>query len=193
MNTMLQSQALFLAEMPGIAEAPAWFLAPIGAICALIAALLFYKSVMAHTEGDAEMVRIAKAVRDGAGAYLGRQNRIVTGVFVALLVLLGLMAAGGLQDFWTVGGVAVAGLLSGLCGFFGMKTATNASARTTAAAKESLNQGLTVAFRAGAVMGLCVTGFALLDISLWFFIFYVVLGDSFAGGLVMNNRWVRRR
>jgi len=184
MNTMLQSQALFLAEMPGIAEAPAWFLAPIGAICALIAALLFYKSVMGHTEGDAEMVRIAKAVRDGAGAYLGRQNRIVTGVFVALLVLLGLMAAGGLQDFWTVGGVAVAGLLSGLCGFFGMKTATNASARTTAAAKESLNQGLTVAFRAGAVMGLCVTGFALLDISLWFFIFYVVLGDSFAGGLV---------
>jgi len=164
MNTMLQSQALFLAEMPGIAEAPAWFLAPIGAICALIAALLFYKSVMGHTEGDAEMVRIAKAVRDGAGAYLGRQNRIVTGVFVALLVLLGLMAAGGLQDFWTVGGVAVAGLLSGLCGFFGMKTATNASARTTAAAKESLNQGLTVAFRAGAVMGLCVTGFALLDL-----------------------------
>ena len=184
MNTMLQSQALILAEMPGIAEAPAWFLAPIGAICALIAALLFYKSVMGHTEGDPEMIRIAKAVRDGAGAYLGRQNRIVTGVFVALLVLLALMAAGGLQDFWTVGGVAVAGLLSGICGFFGMKTATNASARTTAAAKESLNQGLTVAFRAGAVMGLCVTGFALLDISLWFFIFYVVLGDSFAGGLV---------
>ncbi|MCP4068686.1 MAG: V-type H(+)-translocating pyrophosphatase [Phycisphaeraceae bacterium] len=170
--------------MPGIAAAPAWFLAPIGAVCALIAALLFYKSVMGHTEGDPEMIRIAKAVRDGAGAYLGRQNRIVTGVFVALLVLLGLMAAGGLQDFWTVGGVAVAGLLSGICGFFGMKTATNASARTTAAAKESLNQGLTVAFRAGAVMGLCVTGFALLDISLWFFIFYVVLGDSFAGGLV---------
>ena len=184
MNTMLQSQALILAEMPGIAAAPAWFLAPIGAVCALIAALLFYKSVMGHTEGDPEMIRIAKAVRDGAGAYLGRQNRIVTGVFVALLVLLGLMAAGGLQDFWTVGGVAVAGLLSGICGFFGMKTATNASARTTAAAKESLNQGLTVAFRAGAVMGLCVTGFALLDISLWFFIFYVVLGDSFAGGLV---------
>ena len=84
---------------------------------------------MGHTEGDPEMIRIAKAVRDGAGAYLGRQNRIVTGVFVALLVLLGLMAAGGLQDFWTVGGVAVAGLLSGICGFFGMKTATNASAR----------------------------------------------------------------
>ncbi|MDE0890265.1 MAG: V-type H(+)-translocating pyrophosphatase [Phycisphaerales bacterium] len=183
MNTLIQT-GFTLAEMPSITEAPAWFLAPIGAIVALIAAYFFYRSVMSHPEGDPEMIRIAKAVRDGAGAYLGRQNRIVTGVFVALLVLLALMAAGGLQAFWTVGGVAVAGLLSGLCGFFGMKTATNASARTTAAAKESLNKGLTVAFRAGAVMGLCVTGFALLDISLWFFIFYVVLGDSFAGGLV---------
>jgi H(+)-translocating pyrophosphatase len=183
MNTLIQT-GFTLAAMPSITEAPAWFLAPIGAIVALIAAYFFYRSVMSHPEGDPEMIRIAKAVRDGAGAYLGRQNRIVTGVFVGLLVLLALMAAGGLQAFWTVGGVAVAGLLSGLCGFFGMKTATNASARTTAAAKESLNKGLTVAFRAGAVMGLCVTGFALLDISLWFFIFYVVLGDSFAGGLV---------
>ena len=184
MNTIIPFQGFTFAAMPAITEAPAWFLAPVGAVLALIAALLFFKSVMSHTEGDPEMIRIAKAVRDGAGAYLGRQNRIITGVFVALLVLLVVMAAGGLQDFWTVGGVAVAGLLSGLCGYFGMKTATNASARTTAAAKESLNQGLTVAFRAGAVMGLCVTGFALLDISLWFFIFYVFLGDSFAGGLV---------
>lgn len=183
MNMLIQNQ-FTLAELASITEAPAWFLAPIGALIALIAAYFFYRSVMSHPEGDPEMIRIAKAVRDGAGAYLGRQNRIVTGVFVALLVLLALMAAGGLQAFWTVGGVAVAGLLSGLCGFFGMKTATNASARTTAAAKESLNKGLTVAFRAGAVMGLCVTGFALLDISLWFFVFYVVLGDSFAGGLV---------
>lgn len=181
---MLIQNQFTLAELASITEAPAWFLAPIGALIALIAAYFFYRSVMSHPEGDPEMIRIAKAVRDGAGAYLGRQNRIVTGVFVALLVLLALMAAGGLQAFWTVGGVAVAGLLSGLCGFFGMKTATNASARTTAAAKESLNKGLTVAFRAGAVMGLCVTGFALLDISLWFFVFYVVLGDSFAGGLV---------
>jgi H(+)-translocating pyrophosphatase len=183
MNMLIQNQ-FTLAELASITEAPAWFLAPIGALIALVAAYFFYRSVMSHSEGDPEMIRIAKAVRDGAGAYLGRQNRIVTGVFVALLVLLALMAAGGLQAFWTVGGVAVAGLLSGLCGFFGMKTATNASARTTAAAKESLNKGLTVAFRAGAVMGLCVTGFALLDISLWFFVFYVVLGDSFAGGLV---------
>ena len=174
----------FLAELPSITNAPAWFLAPIGAVVALIAALLFFKSVMSNTEGDDEMVRIAKAVRDGAGAYLGRQNRIVTGVFVGLLIVLALMAAAGIQAFWTVGGVAVAGLLSGLCGFFGMKTATNASARTTAAAKQSLNSGLTVAFRAGAVMGLCVTGFALIDISIWFFLLYVVFGSNFEAGLV---------
>ena len=176
--------SLHLADLPAISEAPAWFLAPVGAVVALVAAFLFFKSVMSHSEGDDEMIRIAKAVRDGAGAYLGRQNRIVTMVFIALLVILGVMAAAGLQQFWTVGGVAVAGLLSGLCGFFGMKTATNASARTTAAARESLNNGLTVAFRAGAVMGLCVTGFALLDISIWFFLLYVVFGGQFEGGLV---------
>ncbi|MCP4833125.1 MAG: V-type H(+)-translocating pyrophosphatase [Phycisphaera sp.] len=170
--------------MPSISEAPAWFLAPIGAIIALVAAVLFYKNVMSHSEGDDEMIRIAKAVRDGAGAYLGRQNRIVTIVFVGLLGVLLLMALAGIQELITVPGVLVAGLLSGICGFFGMKTATNASARTTAAAKESLNSGLTVAFRAGAVMGLCVTGFALLDISVWFFLLYVVFGSSFDAGLV---------
>ena len=179
MLTLLQT-----ADTAAIQDAPAWFLAPIGAVFALIAAILFFKSVMSNSEGDSEMVRIAQAVRDGASAYLGRQNQIVTMVFVALLIGLVILAAVGLQNFWTVGGVAVAGLLSGLCGFFGMKTATSASARTTAAAKESLNKGLTVAFRAGAVMGLCVTGFALLDISVWFFILYVVLGESFNSSLV---------
>ena len=184
MLTLMSPTSVLLAELPSISEAPAWFLAPLGAIVALVAAVFFYKNVMSHSEGDDEMIRIAKAVRDGAGAYLGRQNRIVTMVFFGLLAVLALMAATGLQQFWTVGGVAVAGLLSGLCGFFGMKTATNASARTTAAAKESLNNALTVAFRAGAVMGLCVTGFALLDISLWFFLLYVVFGSSFEAGLI---------
>ena len=92
----------FLAELPSITNAPAWFLAPIGAVVALIAALLFFKSVMSNTEGDDEMIRIAKAVRDGAGAYLGRQNRIVTGVFVGLLIVLALMAAAGIQAFWFI-------------------------------------------------------------------------------------------
>ena len=184
MLTQMSPTSVFLAELPSISEAPAWFLAPIGAIIALIAAVLFYKNVMSHSEGDDEMIRIAKAVRDGAGAYLGRQNRIVTMVFFGLLLVLFVMSMFDLQHIVTVGGVAVAGLLSGLCGFFGMKTATNASARTTAAAKESLNDGLTVAFRAGAVMGLLVTGFALLDISLWFFLLYAIFGSSFDAGLV---------
>jgi H(+)-translocating pyrophosphatase len=180
MLTLLQAAT----DSVAIQNAPAWFIAPIGAVLALFAAIFFFKSVMSNTEGDSEMVRIAQAVRDGAAAYLGRQNRIVTVVFVGLLIGLVILAALDLQEYWTVAGVATAGLLSGLCGFFGMKTATYASARTTAAAKESLNKGLTVAFRAGAVMGLCVTGFALFDISVWFFILYVVLGESFDHSLV---------
>ncbi len=180
MLTLLQAAT----DSVAIQDAPAWFIAPIGAVLALIAAIFFFKSVMSNPEGDSEMIRIAQAVRDGAAAYLGRQNRIVTVVFVGLLIGLLILAALGLQEYWTIAGVATAGLLSGLCGFFGMKTATYASARTTAAAKESLNKGLTVAFRAGAVMGLCVTGFALFDISAWFFVLYVVLGESFDHSLV---------
>ncbi|MEM8835193.1 MAG: sodium-translocating pyrophosphatase [Planctomycetota bacterium] len=150
---------------------PAYFLAPVGAVVALVMAFVFSKSVMQRSEGDDEMIRIAQAVRDGAMAYLTRQYKVVTLVFVMLLVFLGIMVALGLQETFTLIGVPVAGLFSGLCGWFGMKMATNASARTTFAAKESLNEGLTVAFRSGAVMGLVVVGFALLDVSLWYAIF----------------------
>jgi Na+/H+-translocating membrane pyrophosphatase len=73
--------------------------------------------------------------------------------------------------------VPVAGLFSGLCGWFGMKMATNASARTANAAKNSLNEGLTVAFRSGAVMGLVVVGFALFDASVWFLLMNTI-GES---------------
>jgi len=146
----------------------AYLLAPIGAVLALIFAFIFYLGFMKQSEGDPEMVRIAQAVRDGAYAYLSRQAKVVYIVVAFLaLVLLG-MGFVGLQSKMTFIGVIIASLLSGLCGMLGMKTATNASARTCAAAKESLNDGLKVAFRAGAVMGLCVTGFALLDISIWF-------------------------
>ena len=149
----------------------AYYLAPLGAVAALVFAVVFYKGFMAKSEGDAEMVRIAQAVRDGAYAYLGKQRNVVAIVFVALIVLLLVMAFGlGLQEELTPLGVAIAGIFSGLCGYLGMKTATNASARTTEAAKSSLNDGLRVAFRAGAVMGLCVTGFALLDVSVWFLV-----------------------
>tara|TARA_R110002072_G_scaffold42064_12_gene118173 strand:- start:126765 stop:129500 length:2736 start_codon:yes stop_codon:yes gene_type:complete len=158
-----------LASMSEIT--PAYYLAPIGGILALIMAKMFQLSVMKKSEGDENMIEIAQAVRDGAMAYLTRQYKVVAGVFVLLIVFLAIMFALGLQSKFTLIGVPVAGLFSGLCGWFGMKMATNASARTTWAAKQSLNEGLTVAFRSGAVMGLNVVGFALIDISAWFFIF----------------------
>lgn len=158
-----------LASMSDVT--PAYYLAPIGGILALIMAKMFQLSVMKKSEGDENMIEIAQAVRDGAMAYLTRQYKVVAMVFVLLIVFLGIMYSMGLQSSYTLIGVPVAGLFSGLCGWFGMKMATNASARTTWAAKQSLNEGLTVAFRSGAVMGLNVVGFALIDISAWFFIF----------------------
>ncbi|MAE61857.1 MAG: sodium-translocating pyrophosphatase [Planctomycetaceae bacterium] len=148
----------------------AYWLAPIGALLALVMAFVFYKGFMTTSEGDDNMIRIAQAVRDGAYAYLGRQAKVVYAVVAVLAIILLAMGFTGLQTKLTWLGVVVASLLSGLCGYLGMKTATNASARTAHAAKQSLNDGLKVAFRAGAVMGLCVTGFALLDISIWFLI-----------------------
>ncbi|MEM9418705.1 MAG: sodium-translocating pyrophosphatase [Planctomycetota bacterium] len=170
-----------LSLLAAVALPPAYFLAPAGAVIALVFALLFYKGFMKQSEGTPEMVRIAQAVRDGAYAYLGKQRNVVAIVFVLLLALLCVLAFGlGLQEKLTPLGVAIAGIFSGLCGYLGMKTATNASARTTEAAKSSLNDGLRVAFRAGAVMGLCVTGFALLDVSIWFFVLTQFFGDTFS-------------
>ncbi|BAM02371.1 sodium/proton-translocating pyrophosphatase [Phycisphaera mikurensis] len=145
-----------------------FLLAPLGAALALVFAHVFYRGFMRTPEGDPAMVRVAEAVRRGAYAYLGKQARVVYLAVAALVVLLAVLAFLGLQRPLTPVGVGAAALLSGLCGFLGMKTATHASARTCHAAKASLDGGLRVAFRAGAVMGLCVTGFALLDVSLWF-------------------------
>ncbi len=165
----------------------AYYLAPMGAVAALVFAVVFYKGFMKQSEGDAEMVRIAQAVRDGAYAYLGKQRNVVAVVFVALIVLLLVMAFGlQLQEKLTPLGVAIAGIFSGMCGYLGMKTATNASARTTQAAKRSLNDGLRVAFRAGAVMGLCVTGFALLDISVWFLVLTAMYDVDANPGLLVQ-------
>ncbi len=158
---------------------PAYYIAPAGAFLALVFAFIFYKGFMKESEGDDNMIRIAQAVRDGAYAYLRSQAKVVYIVVALLAVILAVMAFGlGLQDKLTFVGVVIASLLSGLCGFLGMKTATNASARTAHAAKNSLNDGLKVAFRAGAVMGLCVTGFALLDISVWFLILTMTGGEE---------------
>lgn len=150
---------------------PVVFLAPIAGLAALIMAKVFASSVMKRSEGDAEMIRIAQAVREGAMAYLKRQYKVVSGVFVLLIAVLFLLSFGlGLQPKISILGVPIAGFLSGLCGWFGMRMATNASARTAAAAKDNLNDGLTVAFRSGAVMGMNVVGFALLDVSIWYIV-----------------------
>ncbi|MBZ0171831.1 MAG: sodium/proton-translocating pyrophosphatase, partial [Phycisphaerales bacterium] len=168
---MIQTLGQIAPTLAGVGDIHfAYYLAPIGGIVALIMALMFSKAVMTHSEGDDDMVAIADHVRKGAMAYLARQYKVVAGVFVLLIVFLGIMAALDLQSPMSMIGVPVAGFLSGLCGWFGMKMATNASARTTFAVKESLNEGLTVAFRSGAVMGLVVVGFAILDISFWFFV-----------------------
>ncbi len=171
--------ALTLASMQEVlSDAPVYLLGPIGAIVALVAAFIFAKGVMKNSEGDENMIEIAQAVRDGAMAYLKRQYKVVTIVFVVLVAILAALAAIGIQQWPTVIGVPIAGLFSGLCGWFGMKMATNASARTAFAAKQSLNDGLTVAFRAGAVMGLVVVGFALLDVSMWFLIWQVIAPEE---------------
>ncbi len=158
----------------GIGGIPVWwFIAPIGAIVALVFARKFYREVKASNEGDPEMIEIADHVTKGAMAYLKRQYSVVTVVFIVLACILGFMAfklkvQNGIVPFAFLTG----GFFSGLCGFLGMKTATMASNRTAAGARESLNSGLQVAFRAGAVMGLVVVGFALIDITGWFLILY---------------------
>jgi len=147
-----------------------WWLAPLGAVCALFFVRKFYKEVMAYPEGDKKMVEIAGHVREGAYAYLKQQYKAVAiffiFVFIALLILsFGLKIQSGFVPF----AFLTSGFLSGLAGFLGMKMATNASARTTEGAKKSLDQGLKIAFRSGAVMGLIVVGLGLLDVSVWFF------------------------
>ena len=127
---------------------------------------------MKESEGTAKMVEIAQAVREGAMAYLRRQYRAVGLVFAGLFVIFIILALVGLQNPIVPVAFLTGGFFSGLCGFFGMKTATNASARAANAARQSLNGGLQVALRAGAVMGLVVVGFALLDITVWFLVLY---------------------
>jgi len=147
-----------------------WWIAPIAALSALGFAYYFYKNVMKAPEGTEKMIEIARYVREGAYAYLYRQYSVVALVFFALLAILAVCAYKGVQNPFVPVAFLTGGFFSGLCGFLGMKTATNASARTAQGASQSLNRGLQVAFRSGAVMGLVVVGFGLLDISLWYLI-----------------------
>ena len=139
-------------------------------ILALGFAFYFYKSMLKEDEGTDLMKKIALHVRNGAMAYLKQQYKVVIIVFIILAAIFGVMSVFNLQNEWVWFAFLTGGFFSGLAGFFGMKTATYASARTANAAKQSLNNGLKVAFRSGAVMGLTVVGLALLDISLWFII-----------------------
>ncbi|MGB9892810.1 MAG: proton/sodium-translocating pyrophosphatase, partial [Candidatus Saccharicenans sp.] len=150
---------------------PIFWLAPTASILALFFAWLFYHQMKKKSEGTERMAKIASYVRKGAMAYLKQQYKVVTIVFICLIILLALMAfVLKVQNRWVPLAFLTGGFFSGLAGFFGMKTATYASARTANAARNSLDSALKIAFRSGAVMGLTVVGLALLDISLWFLI-----------------------
>ncbi len=139
-------------------------------VLALSFAYYFYRSMLSKDEGTELMKTIASHVRKGAMAYLKQQYKVVTIVFVVLAVVFAVMAVFKLQNGIVWFAFLTGGFFSGLAGFFGMKTATYASARTANAARQSLNAGLQVAFRSGAVMGLTVVGLALLDIAGWFLV-----------------------
>ncbi|MDR2836782.1 MAG: sodium-translocating pyrophosphatase [Bacteroidales bacterium] len=152
-----------------------WFI-PFAAILALVFAFIFFKQMMKESEGTDTMKTIAKYVREGAMAYLKQQYKIVLIVFLVLSAFFAILAyVFHVQNEWVPFAFITGGFFSGLAGFIGMKTATYASARTANAAQRSLNAGLRIAFRSGAVMGLTVVGLGLLDISVW----YLIL-DNFA-------------
>ena len=152
-----------------------FWIVPVSALLALLFAWIFYSSMKAQEEGTDRMKEIAEYVREGAMAYLRRQYTVVTKVFLILVVLLGILAYMGVQNPFVPVAFLTGGFFSGLCGFLGMKTATFASNRTAWAASKSLNKGLQVALRSGAVMGLVVVGFGLLDIALWFLLLNTVI------------------
>ena len=158
-----------------------WYTVPAASILALVAALLFFKSMMKMDEGTPRMIEIAGYVREGALAYLKRQYRTVSVVFAILFLIFVILAFLGIQNPFVPVAFLTGGFFSGLCGFLGMKTATQASSRTAAGASKSLNQGLVTAFRSGAVMGLIVVGFGLLDISIWFYLLNFIYDHNIFG------------
>lgn len=166
--TASSSETTVSGEMQNT-EIICWTIAFIASIIALVFALQFYRAMMKTDEGTPTMIEIAGHVREGAAAYLKQQYKIVFCFFVIIFLLLAfasyvMKVQSGLVPFAFLTG----GFFSGLAGFFGMKTATWASSRTAAGAEKSLNAGLQVAFRSGAVMGLTVVGLGLLDITIWY-------------------------
>ena len=159
-----------------------FWLVPIASVCALGMAWFFFRQMMKESEGTPRMIEIAEYVRKGAMAYLKQQYKVVLIVFIVLAIIFAFMAyVLHAQNEWVPFAFLTGGFFSGLAGFFGMKTATYASARTANAARDSLDKGLKVAFRSGAVMGLVVVGLGLLDIAIWFLILnHFYHGDEMA-------------
>ena len=158
-----------------------FWLVPVASLIALGMALYFFLQMKKEDEGTPRMREIAEHVRKGAMAYLKQQYKVVTIVFIVLAVVFAVMAYGfQMQNPWVPFAFLTGGLFSGLAGFFGMKTATYASARTANAARKNLDGGLRIAFRSGAVMGLTVVGLGLLDIALW----YIILNAAGVNSLV---------
>lgn len=157
-----------------------FWLIPIASVCALFMAWFFFRSMMKADEGTPRMIEIAGYIRHGAMAYLKQQYKVVLIVFIILAIIFAIMAYGfNAQNPWVPFAFLTGGFFSGLAGFFGMKTATYASARTANAARHSLDHGLKIAFRSGAVMGLVVVGLGLLDIAVWFLVLnHFYNGDS---------------
>src|SRR4030043_1731241 len=157
-----------------------WFV-PAASATALFFAWYFFHAMKKESEGTEIMKRIASHVRKGAMAYIKQQYKVVTIIFIGLTIFFSILAyVLHVQNPWVPFAFLTGGFFSGLSGFFGLKTATYASARTTNAAQKSLNSGLRIAFRSGAVMGLVVVGLGLLDISLWFILlnYFIDLGPG---------------
>lgn len=164
-------------------ETSLFWLVPASSVLALAFAAYFYRQMKRTSEGTERMAYIAAAVRKGAMSYLRQQYKVVAIVFLCLALLFSVMAYGfGVQNEWVPVAFLTGGFFSGLAGYLGMKTATAASARAAHAARTSLNGGLRVAFRSGAVMGLVVVGLGLLDISFWYLLLDAVLPDEGAAG-----------
>ncbi|MCD8263722.1 MAG: sodium-translocating pyrophosphatase [Tannerellaceae bacterium] len=155
-----------------------FWLVPVASTLALVFAWYFFRQMMKESEGTDTMVKIASYVRAGAMSYLKQQYKVVGLVFLILVIVFSVMAYGfNLQNKWVPIAFLTGGFFSGLAGFLGMKTATYASARTANAARHSLNKGLQVAFRSGAVMGLVVVGLGLLDISFWYILLNLMIPE----------------
>jgi len=152
-------------------QQPLFWIVPLASLLALAFAWSFFRQMKRQDEGNETMRRIAGHVRRGAMAYLTQQYKVVALFFLGVALLLAFLSYGlGIQNPWVPFAFLTAGFFSALAGFFGMKTATSAAARTAQAATRSLDGALRIAFRSGAVMGLAVVGLALLDISVWFFV-----------------------